>query len=825
MSVLQNNSSGNFTVGATWSLVDATSFLNSETGATATTVAFVGSSSFITGAITIDGIAVKVSARSVAPTGTFSVRLFNVTGAIVVVGTTVTINVADIPNASPNGWIFMKFSAPVLLALAPTAYRVEVTSSTAGQVTLYRDATAGNWSRLLRTTTTQAPVATDDLIVCGDFISAGVNNSYTVTMDNTTTTIFGSNVSPTVANGFNSGISISAKGTLNWGTTGATNYYLKLAGNITLYANGIYQCGTIGTPMPSTSTAKLEFACTSNVQFGFEARINSTVIMYGNPITNVSAILSANAIIGATSLTTNISTGWKSGDVIALASTTRTAAAAESKVLTADAVGTTLTITALTNAHGGVSPVQAELINLTRNVQIFGTTTAFQSYINIQDATIDIQYVEFFQLGSATASKRGIDIATILNTGMIKYCSIHDYIVASSLGVNFNSGTLNNFTLDTCVFYNTQSTAINASTTSNSNWTVQNIIAIRCVGAVALISFARLNGTISNITATSGAGVGIQFADTSALNVSYSTFIAHSNASSGISIVNVSSLSSSPITFSNIISWRNNVNGLIWTNSFNVLVNTATIFGNLTAGINGGSHYASCRMINFTVNAGVTLTQPIGYAISVDSNIIVEDSTFGATTTHATADVSVTAGNTYCDTVFRNCLFSSPSQFINTTINIVGNSAIGVQKFQQTAGNHKTFKRFGIISVDTVIFNGSSPSVRITPNSAIQKVNTIPKNLATPNGQTATINVSVRKSVIGDGVAYNGNQPRLILLEDAAMGILADTVLATATNSANGAFMQLTGVTPPITDNGVFRVYVDCDGTAGFVNVDSWSVS
>ncbi len=815
MATLSSNGNGNFSSATIWSLVDSTSFLNSELNSTASTIAFVGSSAFVTGAITIDGIAVKLSTRAVVPSGIFSVRLFNVTGAVAVAGTTVTINVSDIPNTSSAttnspAWVFMKFASPIVL-LAATSYRVEIMTSVAAQVTLFRDATANNWSRMLRTTTVQALAATDVIEITGEFSSAGVNATHTITMDN---------VSAATSYGL---LEISVKGILTWGTTGATNYYLKLAGNLVVWAEAQYICGTIGTPMPSTSTAKLEFACIANVGFGMEIKNAARVTIFGNIVTK-SALLNANAAIAATSLTTDISTGWKTGDVIALASTTRTATEAESKALTANAVGTTLTITALTNAHSGVTPTQAELINLTRNIQIFGTTTVLQSYVNIADAIFDIQYAEFFQLGSATANKRGIDVATILNTGSIKNCSIHDNIVASSVGINFNSATLNNFTVDNCVFYNTNSTALNVAATSNTNWTVSNIIAIRCVGAQALINIASLNGIINNITATSGANIGIQFTSSIALSVTYANFITHSNAANGISISNVTALNQ--ITFSNITTWRNNTNGINWSNAYNVLIDTYTVFGNLTAGINMTTHHSSNRMINGTVNAGVTLLQPIGVALAVyNTKFIIENSTFGATTTHATADVSVTAVNTFVDTVFRNCLFNSPTQFANTAVNMVNTSEIAVQKFQQTAGNHKTFKRFGITSIDSVIFNVQSPSVRITPNLATQKVKTTPKHIATPNGQTATIRVFVRKSVVGDGAAYNGNQPRLMLLEDAAMGVTVDTVLATATNAANGAFMELVGVTPVITDNGVFRVYVDCDGTAGWVNVDSWSVS
>jgi hypothetical protein len=71
----------------------------------------------------------------------------------------------------------------------------------------------------------------------------------------------------------------------------------------------------------------------------------------------------------------------------------------------------------------------------------------------------------------------------------------------------------------------------------------------------------------------------------------------------------------------------------------------------------------------------------------------------------------------------------------------------------------------------------------------------------------------------------NGNRARLIVKANPAAGIAADTVLATATVSSEGAFELLSGTTAAVTDDAVLEVYVDCDGTTGWVNVDDWSVA
>lgn len=820
MATLMSNSSGNFTASGTWSLVDSTSYLNSEAGTTNSTTTFTNCSPFTPGAITIDGIAIKVSAHTLV--GTFSVRLVTGGGAAgtttgsAVAGTTVTINTADLPTVNTttqNGWTFLKFSSPVTL-LAATAYNVQIQSSSASTVTLYRDATASNWSRALRTTTTQSPAASDELLINGEYISAGSNNSFTVTMDNTATTTFGI-------------LQISAKGILNWDTTASTNYYLKLQGNLTSYSGSTYQMGTSGTPIPSTSTAKLEFACTTNVEFGFDIRTGATVTTFGNALSNVSALLAADASASATSLTTNISTGWKNGDVIALASTTRTASESESKALTADASGTTLSITALTNAHLGTSPTQAELINLTRNVQIFGTSTTNQSYIVIGAlATISFNNTEFYQLGSATASKRGIDVPVTTGSFTADKCSFHDYIVTSSLGLNLSSTSGNNITVTNNVFYNINSNHIVLAATSGTNITINNNIGIRTVAASAIFSIASMKITFTNNMASGSASTGIAFSDTTWTSGTISGNTSHSNAGTGITLTNVTCGMSSICTFLNSIVWRNTLSGLSVANSFAFVIDTLTAFGNATASISFITSVSShITFKNITSNSGSTLTSPVGINLAADChNSYIDNSSFGATTIHATADINAGTTNTMVELILRNTTLASTNQIAGISTNAIKGSTVKIQKLNSTSGNHKTFYKFGSLIRDTTIYNSGPASTRLTPNSSTNKVESPEVMFCIANGQTGVVTVFLRKSIAGDGSAYNGNQPRLILKADPAMGINSDVVLATADNTYNGVFKALSGTTPAITDNGVYRIVVDCDGTSGWINIDDWAV-
>lgn len=829
MATLLSQTSGNFTNSSTWGLVDPTSYLNSEAATSNTTTTFTNTSQFTPGAITIDGIAVKVNSHTLV--GTFSIRLVTGGGAAgtttgtLVTGTDVTIDAADLPTVNTsiqNGWTYLKFAAPVTL-LAATAYNLQYRGSTASNVNLFRDGTASNLSRALKTTTNQAPAAGDELLISGEYTASGVNTTYTVTMDNTNTTIFGQ-------------MQIGGKGILSYGTASSTNYHFKTSGNLRLYTGSTFEIGTSGTPIPSSSTAKLEFSNTVNVDFGVEAGIGSSFTTFGSAIIN-SALLAADASATATSLTTNVSTNWKTGDVIAIASTTRTRTEAESKSLTANAVGTTLTISALTNAHSGTSPIQAELINLTRNVQIFGTSSTLQSYLNLaSSAIININNTEFYFLGSNTGSKRGIDIATTIGSCIIDGCSMHDFIVTGSIGTNINATANNNVTFSNNVMYAIASTGlVLAGSTAGTANVLNNIIVIAAGQAASAtgITISDLRGSLTNLTGTSCQGTGISIADNTATAANIfgtiNNLTAHSNSSNGISLTNITGVTNNPMgLFQNLVSWRNNANGITASNSFTIMIDTVNVFGNATSNINIGS--TECDNIYFksvTANAGSVLTCPIGVNITSDCHEIYFDtSTFGITTQHSTGDVNVSSTNFFPRIILRDCLLNSTTPVANSTKMTEG-GFIRLAKFQQTNGNHKTFYKYGTITSDTIIYNSGPVSARLTPNNALSndKLQGSIKKIAVPSGQTATIKVFLRKSVIGDGSAYNGSQPRLMLKMDPAAGVTSDTVLATADNTYDGVFKALTATTPVITDNAVFQVYIDCDGTAGWVNEDDWSIS
>lgn len=816
MANLVSAASGNLTAAGTWQICDTTSFLQTQTNTQTTSNSFTSSSAFTPGAITIDALGVYLATRSAVPTGTFSVRL--AIAGIAVTGTTVTANVTDIDNATTNGlgWYCFKFAAPVTL-LAATAYTIQAMSSTSAQVTMYRDATANNICRFLRTTTTQAPVAADNLLIMGNYTAATIGSSYVVTMNDTAGVFYGN-------------VEVSKNGTLTCGTTAATAYTLKPAGNILIWPNGTLNTGTSGTPMPASSSLVIEFQCTSPVQYGLTVSSLGVWNSFGNALTTDRAMLAADAAAAATSLTLNTTTNWKSGDLIAVASSTLTTAQSEEVALGADAVGTSLpTIGALGFAHSGTGAIAAEVINLTRNVYVKGIVniTPMSGYVNILNSSIvNVQWTQFAIMGSATANKTGFDIGTTTGSCTVQNCAFHDNNIASAICVKLNLSTNNNINVSNNVFYNTQGSHLTttAAVTTGLSITISNNIAIKNA-AGPIFNFQNCKIIAQNNTAISGTTSGFVLSDTTYDGTGLISGVAHSNTTLGVAITGVSGVAAVPAAgIGSFTVWRNNTYGIGTSGTSGIKIDGVTAFGNLTANIGSNGQSAGIYWNNVTANAGTIQIATVGFGIGgYSDNIYLDNSSFGATTNHVTGDISFNVASEYAMIIARNTTFSSATT-VGQQANMVWPSMVRIQRLNGTAGNHKTFMKYGTVILDTVIFNMGTKSTRLTPNSANVKLESGPIKFDMASGQVCTFQMFIRKSVVGDGTAYNGNQPRLIQKANPALGINSSIVLATATNAANGTFVAFMGTTTAPTDDGVIECVIDCDGTQGWINIDDSSI-
>lgn len=827
MATLISRATGNFTSSSTWGVADnATgSQVTSAFAATNTTTSYVYSSAFTgTNTRVSDGIALFL--RRINTTGTVTVALSDDNG--VTATREVTVNASDLP--ADESWVFFKFGTTLTLD-GGTDYRIGVKASSASNAQFYNTIITGNWLRIVSTTTTAAPAAGDTMLIVGELTGVGASSSYTVTMNNTNTTDFGTNTSDDIPGqtvSLLNGIQVCQNGTLTWGTSSATNYYLKISGHLIVWSGGTYNMGTSGTPCPRDSTMTLLFDSTGTSTtnaFGLGALNGATVSIYGQSRTSgqniVACKLSVDAAVNATSLTVDTDTGWLDNDQIAIASTSQTNTQSELGALNGAAGSSTLTVDGfagtaggLAFSHLGTSPMQAEIINLSRNVIIQGNSTTQTSFIR----ATSVSAFNMFWCRCAFTASSSVNSAFVSSTSTItvKYCAFLDAsILMQSLGE-----------ISYCCFSNFGflTTSLSASTQPS---TITYNTVIRSSTGIQVILFD--SSTFSNNTAA-GCTTGISVGTTiNQLAGAASNCVAHS-CGNGISITStVINPPSAKITLTNFKGWRCSVGGLALGAVYSVL-DQFELWGNNQRGmIADTTTAASVVMSNFKVGSDTTFTTAAGLICSGNSSASssltfnnCEFSPSGGIYAANTVDISL-VGATRPMIALNNTALKAATE-VSTPASLGYTGFIKSSKHDQTEGAFKSWFQSGIIERDTTIFNTASPSERLTPSSASIKLQSGSRLVAVDDLGTVTINVYVRKSTTGDGADYNGNQPRLFVRANPACGINADTLLDTMTVS-NGTWEQLTGTTAAVDSDGALEFYVDCDGTVGWVNVDDWSVS
>lgn len=808
----------NFT-SSSWKVIDNTSFNNSEATAALTTTSYVSGSNSTPGAITVDGIMLKYR-YVVTNTGTLSAEIYNSTGAASVAGTEVTINVSDLNmvnqagSNSTGGFIYLKFGSPVTL-LAATNYNVRVKTSTAS--TVYVNASSGtNWSIGLVTSTNAAPAASDNLYFCGPFTTTSTPVFVTCTYDNTASTVWGS----FELGGF-------AKNILQ--NSASTAYKLSIA------TGGYYKCtlnsesefGTSSSRVPATSSIFFELQSGGAGANGLEIRSPAKFRMYGETKTR-KAKLAANSSAGATSLTTDVSTGWKNGDNIVFANTIRSGtvtALAEKKALTADASGTALTITAMTNAKLGSGVLICDIGNVTSNAQIYGSSTTNTMYILTGVASnvggipvLDLDNVEMRYIGSNTADKYGISCyGTTGSTHNISNCGMHD-CHANSRGVSM-AAAIDNFTISGNVFHSGSYGVIistNNSTLSGTRIITSNLLLAHTSNAILLGNSSAIT---SDVTCTFNTASSSANAFNININNSDSLFTDNIGYGNSVSCLTGTVTRS---TIKRIDGYINNYYGSVAV-FYDSFFDTGTWFGNQYCNIGCGGCLNAVFM-NITSNSYSPATTS-SFIIATGSaaiDVFFDNCTTGNLVQHSRVMEPVTIVSYKIN--FRSCTINeSLLALLGSSIAIPSYSKVCFQNLNGGANNHRYYSTVGTATSDTTIYDTAPISMRLTPISASAKFRGSTFRTSVKSGTTTTISVKVRKSVSGDGTAYNGNQPRLIMKSNISAGssFAYDIVAATATDAANGAWQTLTYTTPSVSQDTVLEFYVDCDGTTGWINWDT----
>lgn len=738
MSRLASVSSGDFLNAANWALIDAIAYLNSETARSNPQTTYAESQTFTPGAIEIDGIAVKIASRAAGATGTMSVRLAQ--AGVLVADTEVTVNVTDIPESdqatASGGWFFLKFSAPVTLAAA-TAYTVSAKTSVALQVELWRDGTNNNWARYLRTTTNQAPVAGDDMVVAGEFTGPGADNSYIITVDETAATDYGSastsQVTPAIA--------ICAGGTLQFNTGSGVNYLLRVSGCVIAYAGGDYNQGTVAGPIPRNGSAFLEFDCAADGDFGLIFRNGSTAQIQGLSRTvskNVIACkLNTDEAIGQTALGVDTDTGWLSGDEIAIAKTSRsTSQEVELRVLNGNAGASNIDITvALGVAHSGTAPTQADIILLTRNVGVRSTLSTAPCYIVAgPTAQVDIDWASFRYIGDATAGKRGVVVQTTTGSFSMRNSCIRD---TEEYGLNISGGSTNNIDIRFNTFYLLNSSQTNVTyfmlvdATSGSEIEISDnyFFDWRNAGANdACVSLLDLGIKFSRNVFSGGVnGAAIFLNQQGGVFLEFEDNVVYGSRGGAPSIVQNTGILIGGGTIDGFTSWNNaGVGFALRQGSVNLVINDLVLRGNLVDNLllQGGHANLTFNRLISSANALAT-TNGIDFgANSALTNIIFNDCEFSQVSgTFAAHSVDILCSSTHVEALFNNCLFGAAT-LVSLYPSLSASSIIKFHKYNETDNNHRWYTKYGIAQstgaglTDTTVRTPGSLGLRMAPEDA-----------------------------------------------------------------------------------------------------------
>lgn len=776
---------GNMMTASTWGVVEPTSFQGSPTVATTTTLAsinqFTATAFTLASAVTLSGVALQLSGRVAAPTGTFNVQLYNVTSSTIV--GQVTINVSDLPNSNGVGanhidWIYFKFASPTT-TVAGNSYVIRFQASVLSQVSIYYTTATTNVNRALVTTTTQAPVTGDVLIVAGQYTAAATNANTTVIMNDTGTIQ-------------TSTVWISPKGILRY-VTGST-VTLSCAGHVVVGVGGILNIGTSVGPI--TSTATLNMVCVSALQY--------SIFVYGTMTTQgvtktIASKLASDVAAGATSSTSTTSTGWKSGDIVIVPSTTRTYTEFEILTLNADAVGTALSHGAYVNAHGGNSTtfVQADIANGTRNITIRSSDATFRTNIQMFAlSTTSFYYTTFQNLGTVAAVTNSGICVNALTSGLGSFDFQGNVVTATSgltTSANCAMFTVNDTatTISNNLFYSlgwsTSNTTLSISGINNGNYIIG-----------CLSSAGTLNSTFmgsNNVYASNLNYTQLGFYNNSTNNLFYS------NSNYGLYYTGVGSAINNT-GMNNFKIWRNNTYGmLLGSNPGNkTTINTFDsiyMFGNnLNHILPTVTARTSAKILfsNSYFYGGTTFVTPTLITSASINNIdawYFNNCYFGYSDSNLTSSPFSTAVISLVSTGqsfnFNNCYFNLPDVVLTNTGISNTNAQTGFVSTNHNGvtGSNKLWHNNGTLSTDLTIYNTTSPSLRMTPVTASYKLPTTNNKIPVKAGQTCTISVKIRKSTATDGTQYGGGVPRLMYVFNPIAGNLTETIAYNMISTSN----------------------------------------
>jgi len=254
----------------------------------------------------------------------------------------------------------------------------------------------GNWSDDIASTTwydAESGGSAVDHPAEGD--KAYINSSITITVDSNITV------------GDDSGDALLINGTLDWPSTVAADYTLIAKGDIHINVGGTLQIGTVANPIPSARTATVRLNYSASLADGkYKLENKGTVLLQGASKTYWKTTLNGNAAATQKDIVTAVSTSWAVGDELVIVAT---GAKGETERDTIASISTTtITMTSnLTNAHADGGTVA----NITRNIKFDSYDATYESYIDFDGTSLNVDWVEFENIGYNAYLKYGIELS------------------------------------------------------------------------------------------------------------------------------------------------------------------------------------------------------------------------------------------------------------------------------------------------------------------------------------------------------------------------------------------------------------------------------
>jgi hypothetical protein len=166
---------------------------------------------------------------------------------------------------------------------------------------------------------------------------------------------------------------------------------------------------------------------------------------------------------------------------------------------------------------------------------------------------------------------------------------------------------------------------------------------------------------------------------------------------------------------------------------------------------------------------------------------------------------------------------------------VLVDTSVGVQRENNADNSAWTQFVKGKAAIDTTTYDGGSgTSMRVTPTSGTIVCRVPIGRVTVADGSTRTISLKALANTALAG--YGTNYPRLVAKANYAVGLTTDTVVDTMAvaflpgGASQGTWETLTGTLTAtgggnFLSNGQVQLYVECWGTAGYVNFDTLSVS